>query len=146
MDGHQRIFFTVCLADRRSHLLTDEAALLQDVMRACRRRYPFRTTAGVILPARLHVIWQLPVEDCDYGKRWKLIKTSFARHVRARRGPKAAARLWQRRYWEKPILSAQDHDECLAQIIQAPVQTGLVRSPGDWPHTMMSDTFDRAAA
>lgn len=128
-------FFTVCLQDRTSTLLVDHVELVWDAVRQCRQKQPFRIEAAVILPSRLHMIWQLPPMDADYAQRWRTIKTTFARQlpdsVRAGLG---GARLWQRRFWEQRVAAPSFHRDFVRLMTQAPVQAGLVRDAADWPH------------
>jgi len=53
-------FFTVNLADRRLHLLTEQVGLLREAFRYVRARHPFTLGAIVVLPDHLHAIWTLP--------------------------------------------------------------------------------------
>jgi len=51
-------FFTVNLLDRRSHLLTEQIALLRNAFPHVRARHPFTLDAVVILRDHLHAIWE----------------------------------------------------------------------------------------
>jgi putative transposase len=48
-------FFTVCLQDQQSDLLTARIGLLRDAVRLCRKQSPFRIDAAAILPADDHI-------------------------------------------------------------------------------------------
>jgi putative transposase len=76
-------FFTVTLDDRSSSALIDHAALLRAAFRKTRSERPFVTDAIVILPDHLHAILTLPPGDPDFSDRWRRIKGSFRRSVRA---------------------------------------------------------------
>ena len=120
-----RHFFTAALEDECSSALTEHADTLRLAFRACRDRYPFELTAGVILPDHLHCILALPAGDPSHAQRWRLIQTLFERVVG---GPG----LWQG--FEDRLL----HDEAEVQrqvdyIHADPVRHGLVRSPRTWP-------------
>jgi putative transposase len=52
---------------------------LLNVMEDVRRHHPFSTIAQVILPDHIHAIWELPPDDQDFPKRWRLIKTGFTK-------------------------------------------------------------------
>ncbi len=69
-------FFTV-VSDRRAPILCSQAArgILRDAFVACRRRWPFRIDAIVLLPDHVHTIWTLPVGD---ARLWDEI--DFERH------------------------------------------------------------------
>ena len=131
-------FFTVRLADRRSDLLTHKIDLLRNCVRLCKVRWPFDIDAAVVLPDHLHMIWTLPPGDKDFSKRWRLIKSTFSRHVDApktirpslqKRGEKG---IWQRRFWEHWIRDAADFAAHEAFLHASPVRAGLVAKPMDW--------------
>ncbi|MEY1554281.1 transposase [Yoonia sp. R2331] len=130
-------FFTVRLKDPTSKLLISQVDLLRQAVRACRQQMPFHIGSSVVLPNRMHTIWTLPPGDDDYGKRWKMIKTTFARHAQV---PRRAVTngLWQRRYWEVPVLAQGELDEYEAMIWHAAVSEGLVKRPEDWPYCTIS--------
>ena len=76
------VFFTVCLAERGSTLLTDEIGRLRVALRQTMAERPFRIEAAVVLPDHLHMIWTLPPGDSDIGTRWGAIKARFTRSLR----------------------------------------------------------------
>lgn len=132
-------FFTARLQNPASDLLVQEIALLRDATRLCMKRWPFEIAAAVVLPCQVHMIWVLPEGDADFSKRWRLIKSTFSRHVPApkyvapsqrRRGEKG---IWQRRFWEHVIRDIGDYDRHMHLIATAPVQAGLVKKASDWP-------------
>lgn len=136
-------FFTVRLQNPRSDLFVSQIDLLRDAMRLCRKRWPFAIDAAVILPSTLHMIWTLPDGDADFSKRWRLIKSSFARHApaaahipesRAKRGDKG---IWQRRFWDHLIRDADDLALHMHLIRSAPLHAGLVKKPTDWPYSSL---------
>lgn len=125
-------FFTVRLKDPSRDLLTRHVELLRLSVRLCQIKHPFVIDDAVILPDRLHMIWTLPEDDRDFARRWSVIKSTFVRHL----PPRAVGRgggIWQRRFWEQPITSAQDLAESVSLIRMAPVVAGLVDAPDDWP-------------
>lgn len=132
-------FFTACLADRRAQLLIERIGLLRDVVRLTRKRMPFTIDCAVVLPAEMHMIWTMPEGDDDYPARWRLLKSTFSRHVRSEMADppptdhRGDAELWQRRYWEHLIRDDADHVSHRAFILMAPVRAGLVTRPEDWP-------------
>ncbi|MEL6641288.1 MAG: transposase [Pseudomonadota bacterium] len=133
-------FFTLRLADPQSHLLVDHVDLLRQAIRIALKSHPFEIRAAVVLPAKLHMIWTLPQGDANYGIRWRVIKSTFSRHipapVDARLTPAMLRRrekgIWQRRYWEHLIRDQADYDLHEHLIIHAPVTEGLVKQPGEW--------------
>lgn len=130
-------FFTLRLRDPRADLLIRRISLLRDVVRLCRQQVPFIIDAAVVLPAHLHMIWVLPDMDRDYASRWRMIRSSFARHLPVPgTGPDPDHRrtgVWQRRFCAHAI--CDDGDLALHRhlIATAPVRAGLVRRIGDWP-------------
>jgi putative transposase len=134
-------FFTVCLADRRSQLLTEDIAGLRTAYATTLSTMPVRTEAIVILPDHVHAIWTLPEGDSDFPNRWRMIKTEFSKSHAASdsasdsklaRGEKG---VWQRRYWEHLI---RDDAELAAHIAYCwgnPVKHGLAEKAVDWPYS-----------
>ena len=136
-------FFTVELLDKQSSLLVDQIDLLRTATGLCVKRWPFTIDAAVILPAKMHMIWTLPQGDDEYSKRWRLIKSTFSRHVTAppvqspRRLRPGEKGVWQRRFWEHTIRDQADYDLHMHLIITAPVTARLVRKPLDWPYSSL---------
>lgn len=137
-------FFTARLQNPASDLLVSQIDLLRDATRLCMKRWPFEIAGAVVLPNQLHMIWVLPDGDVDFSKRWRLIKSTFSRHVPApdyvcaskqKRGEKG---IWQRRFWEHLIRDVADYDRHMHIIATAPVQASLVKKAGDWPHCSLS--------
>lgn len=134
-------FFTARLQDQQSDLLVSHIDILRHATRLCLNRWSFRIDAAVILPSRMHMIWTLPDDDSDFSKRWRMIKTTFSRHVPApahvppshkRRGEKG---IWQRRFWEHLIRDEQDLAMHLHLIRSAPIHAGLAKGPQSWPYS-----------
>jgi REP element-mobilizing transposase RayT len=50
---------------------------LREAFRVVKKAHPFKIDAIVILPDHIHTIWTLPTDDCDYSKRWGIIKKHF---------------------------------------------------------------------
>ena len=125
-------FFTVTLADRRSHLLIERIDLLRKAMRVVQRQRPFHIDAIVVLPEHLHSIWTLPVADDDYPRRWQGIKSLFSRlvvkaGVAVPRSNQGGYRLWQARYWEHTIMDEDDYQRHMDYIHYNPVKHGWVK-------------------
>ena len=135
-------FFTVNLARRRGNdWLVRYVAILREAVAVTRRHHPFAIHAMVVLPDHLHALWQLPDDDPDFSKRWRLIKARFARAVpepatpnrsRMRRGERP---VWQRRFWEHVIRDARDWHMHMDYIHYNPVKHGYVERAIDWPYS-----------
>ena len=143
-------FFTAHLQDHRADTLVSHIDVLRQSVRLTRKRWPFQIDAAVVLPNVTHMIWTLPDTDADFSKRWRMIKSTFSRHVpapayvseaMARRGEKG---IWQRRFWEHLIRDAQDFDLHMRLVRDAPVAKGIVTDAADWPYS--SFTKERAKA
>ena len=74
-------FFTVTLADRQSHALTENIEPLRAAFQRVMTTHPFEIVAMVALPEHLHTIWALPSDDADYAGRWRAIKSGFTRDL-----------------------------------------------------------------
>ena len=134
-------FFTVNLLNRRSDLLVRRIEDLRHSFKTVRDRHPFDFQAVVILPDHLHCVMTLPMDDHDFSRRWRLIKSGFTRRVagagyrsrsRQRHGERG---LWQRRFWEHLIRDEQDLHRHIDYIHYNPVKHGYVHSPKDWSYS-----------
>ena len=134
-------FFTIVTYQRRKLFsLPENVDLLMTVMEDVRRRHPFITIAQVIMPDHIHAIWELPPDDRDYPKRWRLIKTGFSKRlpaaydlpISASRQSKKERTIWQRRYWEHTIEDDTDLDRHIDYVHFNPVNHGLVKYPHEW--------------
>jgi putative transposase len=141
-------FFSVYLQDRSADTLVSHIDVLRQSVRITRQRWPFEIEAAVVLPNATHMIWTLPDGDADFSKRWRLIKSTFSRHVPAppnvppahvRRAEKG---IWQRRFWEHLIRDEQDFDRHLKLILEAPVSKGFGPRVEDWPFSSFTKRQD----
>ena len=135
-------FFTVALLIRQGNdLLTQHVDLLRECVRSVRQRHPFKIHAWVVLPDHLHCVIELPPDDADFAKRWRLIKMGFSKAlphgearsaVRVRRGERG---IWQRRFWEHLIRDEADFRAHMDYVHINPVKHGLVEHVADWPYS-----------
>jgi putative transposase len=119
-------FFTVRLEDHRCESLIEHIDALCLAFRACRDRYPFAMTAGVILPDHLHCVLSLPSADAPRDAPWQLIKDLFERAVDC--GPD----LWRPDFDERRIEDDIELSRQVDDIHADPVRHGLVGSANDW--------------
>jgi putative transposase len=132
-------FFTLNLADRGSHLLTERIDLLRASFRTCMKRHPWTIDAIVILPDHLHALCTLPLGDADYALRWRQIKSGFSRALPKCEGISASRRrklergIWQRRFWEHRIRDEKDFSRHVDYIHHNPRKHGHVKRVADWP-------------
>jgi putative transposase len=122
-------FFTVRLEDHRCESLIEHIDALCLAFRACRDRYPFAMTAGVILPDHLHCVLSLPSADAPRDAPWQLIKDLFESAVDC--GPD----LWRPDFDERRIEDDAELSRQIDDIHADPVRHGLVGSPSDWPYS-----------
>jgi putative transposase len=134
-------FFTVNLADRRLHLLTENIGELRAAFRYTRERHPFTIDAIVVLPDHLHAVWTLPEDDRDFALRWRLIKSAFSRGMPAveqiseSRVAKGERGIWQRRYWEHTLRDEDDVVRHVDYIHFNPLKHGYVSRVKDWHYS-----------
>lgn len=144
-------FFTVVARNRQPLLCRPRVrrALRQGIERA-RALYPFTIDAWVLLPDHLHCIWTLPQGDCDYPRRWAMIKRYTVKSLREAgvgetrvadmaTAPVVNGTIWQRRYWEHCVRGDDDYRRCLDYLHYNPVKHGYAQRAVDWPYS----TFQR---
>ncbi|MBN1348470.1 transposase [candidate division KSB1 bacterium] len=136
-------FFTVVTFNRRKFLTSELArSILRQVWKEVQGNHPFDVEAICLIPDHLHCIWRLPQGDCDYPKRWRLIKGKFSkRYLKAggsqgvrndSRQKKGEFAVWQRRYWEHTIMDDRDFVRHVDYIHINPVKHGYVNKACDW--------------
>ena len=135
-------FFTLATHRRQAILTGAASALLGSCLRQCRRQYPFSIDAIVLLPDHLHAVWTLPKGDCDYSKRWAIIKKTFSQEWLASGGQEQPMSegirrdrrrgVWQPRFWEHTIRDIDDYRRHMDYIHYNPVKHGYARCPHDW--------------
>jgi putative transposase len=138
-------FFTV-VSERRAGILANDLArdCLRDEIRHCQQHLPFRVDALVMLLDHIHTIWTLPPDDCDYSKRWGIIKKHFTQTWLTLGGTEqsvTASRLryrrrgvWQRRFWEHALHDERDYQTHFDYLHFNPVKHGLVKNVLAWPY------------
>jgi putative transposase len=147
------VFCTLCLADRRSSLLTQNIDRLRSAVVATLLDRPVHVDAWVVLPDHMHFVWTLPDGDSAYATRIAAMKARFsmamrrAGFVRTRLtgrsncGVNPALRrkgelgLWQPRFWEHHVRDQADYDAHIRYCWGNPVKHGLAIRPVDWPYS-----------
>ena len=141
-------FFTVITYRRRKILTEPESrAILRQVIKEVKQRYPFTIGAWILLPDHLHSIWTLPPGDNDYPKRWGMIKTRFTKQAKSlfhrqewmneTKTQRRESTLWQRRYWEHRIRNEDNYRNHMDYLHYNPVKHRLVKRAVDWPHSTL---------
>lgn len=74
------IYFFTVVTYRRRKLFSDESArrLLHEAIAQTRQQYPFENVDFALLPDHLHALWKLPADDCNFSRRWSIIKRRFS--------------------------------------------------------------------
>ena len=130
------LFFTL-VTYRRQRIFADgeRVGQLRQSFREVNEKRPFELLATVVLPDHLHCLWCLPEVDADFSTRWQMVKTSFSRHIPAKKRKDGAKTIWQPRFYDHCIREESDFHKHLDYIHYNPVKHGLVSSPGDWPYS-----------
>lgn len=143
-------FFTVVTYKRRKILVIPQSRqILRAVINEVRQLQPFTICGWVLLPDHIHCIWTLPENDCNYSKRWGMIKAGFSKRAKnlfhrnewmtdSKRKYREAT-TWQRRFWEHMIRDEDDFRKHMDYLHFNPVKHGLVKRVKDWPYS----TFHR---
>ncbi len=118
---------------------------LRQAVSQTKRETPFEIVAAAILPDHVHFIWTLPDGDSDYSRRVGRIKVLFTRSLRGKGAQSAnltksrrkhrESDVWQRRFWERTILTEAELARCRDYVHYNPVKHGLVSCPHLWPHS-----------
>lgn len=71
-------FFTLTLQDRSQDLLIRYIDDLRKAFAGVKQNHPFEIIAICVLPEHLHLLMQLPPDDCNYPTRLRIIKAKFS--------------------------------------------------------------------
>ncbi len=134
---------------RKILVIPQSRQILRAVINEVRQLQPFTICGWVLLPDHIHCIWTLPENDCNYSKRWGMIKAGFSKRAKnlfhrnewmtdSKRKYREAT-TWQRRFWEHMIRDEDDFRKHMDYLHFNPVKHGLVKRVKDWPYS----TFHR---
>jgi putative transposase len=98
--------------------------LFESALERVRRRYEFAVKGYVVMPEHVHLLVSEPRER-SLSSAIKALKLSVA--LRQAKRP-----LWQARYCDFNVWSAEKETEKLKYIHRNPVTRGLVTKPEDW--------------
>jgi putative transposase len=125
--------------------------LFLQVLEEVRKRYRFVIVGYVAMPEHVHLLLSEPERD-DLSMVMQVLKQGFARRLlcqlrRSRdRAPGGLSKLilneqhvWQRRFYDFELWSAEKRQEKLHYMHQNPVRRGLVREPEQWPWSSAGD-------
>lgn len=119
----------------------DYVSCLRESVARVKQTRPFHIDAWVVLPDHIHAVWTLPIGDADYSGRWREIKKAFNRHIPAGellsygRQHQGERGIWQRRFWEHTIKSADDYHHHIDYVHINPLKHELVTQVKDWPYS-----------
>ena len=134
-------FFTVVTHNRFpvfSHVKNIRA--FRKICKEVCNELPFEEVACVILYDHVHSIWKLPENDCDFSKRWGVIKSRFTKYLRSNG---YVEEVWQKRFWEHEIRNTNDLNIHLNYIHYNPVKHGYVKHVKDWPYSTFQIYVDK---
>ncbi len=118
--------------------------LFLEVLEQVRRRYHFVVVGYVVMPEHVHLLVSEPERE-DTSLVMQVLKQGFARRLlcqhRREGDPRHEAmwelalrqqHIWQKRYYDFVVWSAEKRWEKLHYIHQNPVRRGLVLEPKQW--------------
>jgi len=138
--GHDLHFITFSCYRRQPLLATAQRRdLFLEALERVRRRYRWVVLAYVVMPEHVHLLVSEPAER-PLSTAIQALKLGFARCVIAERrrqqrseliesGPQ---RIWQARYFDFNVCTAEKRVEKLRYIHRNPVKRGLVEAPELW--------------
>lgn len=144
-------FFTLCLEDRDSTLLTDHIETLRAAYVKTLQELPALCPAMVVLPNHLHAIWTEPQGAVHYSERWRRIKARFSHALPQDFSPNASKQakrergIWQRRFWEHAIGGESEFVAAMEFCHFNPVKHGLVSHPLDWQYSSLTRRMGNTA-
>jgi putative transposase len=109
------------------------------VLERVRRRYHFVVVGYVVMPEHVHLLLSEP-ERGNPSTVMQAVKQGFARRILGRLRCEVAGdcdghgedHIWQSRFYDFVLWTAQKRQEKLHYIHQNPVKRGLVDSPEQW--------------
>ena len=138
-----RFFFVTCrLFPNRRILSESELDCLAQAISARRKIHGFLVTAWVFLPDHWHAILY-PHHPLTISDVMESIKVSSTRRINRGRGELGL--LWQGRFFDRAVRTAQEYHETVEYIHWNPVKAGLVSRPEDWPWSSAHDDSGSAA-
>jgi putative transposase len=130
------IYFITGVTQARRPLFAQAANmdLLRESLRKVKTLYPFTMYAYAFLPEHMHMLIFVPATT-NISKLMQSWQRNVTRNYKIAYGITTPLRLWQRGFWDHVIRDADDYERHFHYIHYNPVKHGLVRSPGDYPHT-----------
>jgi len=136
--GHDLHFITFSCYDSQALLATAQRRdLFLEVLERVRRRYSWVVLAYVVMPEHVHLMVSEPTGR-PLSIAMQALKLGFARRVLGERRRSAERiecgpqRIWQARYYDFNVCTAEKRVEKLRYIHRNPVRRGLVEAPEQW--------------
>jgi putative transposase len=139
--GYLHYITTSCYQRRPLLDLASRRDLFVEALEHVRRRYHLVVVGYVIMPEHIHLLLSEP-ERGNPSTVMQAVKQGFARRILGRLRSQAATEprcqcdreehIWQRRFHDFVLWSAQKRQEKLHYIHQNPVVRGLVEEPEQW--------------
>ena len=138
--GYLHYITTSCYQQRPLLALASRRDLFLEVLERVRRRYHFVVVGYVVMPEHIHLLLSEP-ERGNPSTVMQAIKQGFARRILGRLRPVATEQrcewdakehIWQRRFYDFVLWTAQKRQQKLHYIHQNPVRRGLVEAPEQW--------------
>jgi len=144
--GTRHLHFITTSCFHRQPLLgtARRRSLLLEILEQVRQRYDFVVAGYVIMPEHVHLLMSEP-ERGTYSTAMQVLKQRFARRVlrewRKRESEQQPSlwveaveegHIWQRRFYDFEIWSAEKRIEKLKYMHRNPVKRGLVLQPEQW--------------
>jgi putative transposase len=152
--GAQHLHFITCSCYRRQSVLgtAERRDRFLNILEEARSKFRFVVHGYVVMPEHFHLLITEP-EVGDPSVVMKVIKERFSKQVHASEessrkahscaenanewgthaDPKAKERIWQKRFYDFNVWSAQKQTEKLKYMHRNPVKRGLVERPEQWP-------------
>jgi len=131
-ESKQSHFVTFSCYCRQPYLRdTSLCRIFLDSLERMRRAYSFRVYGYVLMPEHVHLLVSEP-ETEQLATAIQALKISVARQA-PQKGTRQGGPLWQRRYYDHNVRTAESFTDKLRYIHRNPVKRGLVERSEDWP-------------
>jgi len=98
-----------------------------DILEQTRQRHQFYLFGYVLMPEHVHLLLSEPKLQ-PLSNTFRALKTQTSKLLKGSR-----EHFWQRRYYDRNIITQAEFVEKLRYMHRNPVKRGLVEKPEDWP-------------
>jgi len=125
--GHDHHINFTCY-HQHPYLDNDKARItFAETLETLRIRHGFFLFGYVVMPNHVHLLLSEP-KHCQLSETIRALKTETSKKLKGER-----ERFWQKRYFDRNIITQREWNEKLRYIHRNPVEEGLVQHPEDWP-------------